>query len=204
MIECRDVSVHVGNFAIRGISFVVPQGVHAALTGPTASGKTTLLELIAGAIIPTSGSIRVSGIDVTGSPPETRGIGFVPQHGYLFPHMNASENVRYGARDRETVSSLTRQFGIEHLMARTVTKLSGGERQVVALCRALAPRPGVLLLDEPFSALDADRRSKVLDEFAALQTEWGFTVLHVTHDETDARAATLRLEMADGAIARPR
>ena len=201
MIECRDISARVGNFAIRGISFVVPNGVHAALTGPTASGKTTLLELIAGAIIPATGTVRVGGIDVTDSPPETRGIGFVPQHGYLFPHLNASENIRYGARDPETVTRLTQRFGIEHLMARTVTKLSGGERQVVALCRALAPRPGVLLLDEPFSALDANRRSSVLGEFSALQAEWGFTVLHVTHDEIDASAASLRLAMADGSIA---
>lgn len=200
MIECRDVNARVGNFVVRGVSFVVPPGVHAALTGPTASGKTTLLELIAGAIIPSSGSVRVGGVDVTGSPPETRGIGFVPQHGYLFPHLSAGENVRYGARDSETVANLTRRFGIEHLMERTVTKLSGGERQVVALCRALAPHPSVLLLDEPFSALDAQRRSAALNDFAALQAEWGFTALHVTHDETDVRSATLRLEMADGSI----
>ena len=204
MIECRDVSAHVGNFAIREVSFVVPQGVHAALTGPTASGKTTLLELIAGAIIPASGSVHVGGMEVTASPPETRGIGFVPQHGYLFPHLSTSDNVQYGAHDVGMVADLTRRFGIEHLMERSVTKLSGGERQVVALCRALAPRPRVVLLDEPFSALDAHRRSTLLDEFSALQAEWGFTVLHVTHDQTDARAATLRLEMADGAIARPR
>ncbi|MEO7043171.1 MAG: ATP-binding cassette domain-containing protein [Gemmatimonadaceae bacterium] len=200
MIECRDVNARVGNFAIRAVTFVVPQGVHAALTGPTASGKTTLLELIAGAIAPRSGIVRVGGIDVTGRPPETRGIGFVPQHGYLFPHLNTSENVRYGARDPATVASLTRRFGIEHLMDRTVTKLSGGERQVVALCRSLAPRPDVVLLDEPFAALDADRRATVLNEFSALQVEWGFTVLHVTHDESDARSATLRLVMSDGSI----
>jgi len=190
----------VGNFTIRAVSFVVPQGVHAALTGPTASGKTTLLELIAGAIVPSNGSVRIGGIDVTGSPPEARGIGFVPQHGYLFPHLNARENVRYGARDTETVASLTRRFGIEHLMDRGVMKLSGGERQVVALCRSLAPRPDVLLLDEPLSALDADRRSKVLNELLALQAEWGFTVLHVTHDESDARSATLQLQMSNGSM----
>lgn len=200
MIECRGVQTRVGNFTLRDISFVVPMGAHAVLTGPTASGKTTLLELIAGAITPTAGEIRVAGADVTSTAPEMRGVGLVPQHGYLFPHLNVRQNVEYGARDSDTVSELARQFGVDHLMDRSVASLSGGERQLVALCRALAPQPAVLLLDEPLSALDGKRREAALREFAILQAGQMFTVLHVTHHEADAALATMRLEMADGTI----
>lgn len=200
MIECVDIQAQVGNFTIRGASFIVPAGAHAVLTGPTASGKTTLLELIAGGIAPTAGSVRIDGRDVTIHAPESRGVGLVPQHGYLFPHLNVRQNVAYGNRDERIVSQLTRRFGVDHLLDRAVSALSGGERQLVALCRALAARPTALLLDEPVSALDRTRRAAVLREFADLQAEWGLTVLHVTHDETDTGFATVRLGMADGVV----
>lgn len=185
---------------LRDVSFVVPLGAHAVLTGPTASGKTTLLGLIAGAITPTAGEIRVAGIGVTFTAPELRGVGLVPQHGYLFPHLNVRQNMEYGARDSSTVFHLAQRFGVDHLMSRSVASLSGGERQLVALCRGLAPRPAVLLLDEPLSALDGKRQGTALREFAVLQSERGFTVLHVTHQEADAGFATTRLEMANGMI----
>ena len=202
MIECRGVHAHVGSFALRDVSFVVPSGAHAVLAGPTASGKTTLLELIAGAVRASSGDVVRDGVNVTHLAPEMRGIGLVPQHGYLFPHLDVRRNMEYGNTDASHVHDLARRFGIAHLMARSVASLSGGERQLVALCRALAPRPGVLLLDEPLSALDTVRRLAALDQFAALQSEWKLTVLHVTHQQTDAAHATQSLEMADGTITR--
>lgn len=185
---------------LRDVSFAVPAGGHAVLTGPTASGKTTLLEIITGAIAPTSGRVIANGVDVTTTPPESRGIGYVPQHGYLFPHLDVRRNIEYGAKGMSPADDLANRFGIAHLLNRGITDLSGGERQLTALCRALAPRPRILLLDEPLSALDSQRCSATLNELAALQTEEQFTVLHVTHHPADAGLATLRLEMNDGIV----
>jgi ABC-type sugar transport system ATPase subunit len=200
MIECRNINAGVGNFRLHDISFVIPAGAHAVLTGPTASGKTTLLELIAGAILPTSGQIMANGVDVTLIPPEARSVGLVPQHGYLFPHLDVRQNIGYGAVDRNAAEDLAPRFGVDRLLDRSVASLSGGERQLVALCRALAAQPAVLLLDESFSALDASRRSDALREFALLQSERLLTVLHVSHLESDTSIATVRLEMADGTL----
>jgi ABC-type Fe3+/spermidine/putrescine transport system ATPase subunit len=200
MIECRNINAGVGNFRLHDISFVIPAGAHAVLTGPTASGKTTLLELIAGAMLPTSGQIMANGVDVTLMPPEARSVGLVPQHGYLFPHLDVRQNIEYGAVGGSPADDLAQRFGVDHLMDRPVASLSGGERQLVALCRALAAQPAVLLLDESFSALDASRRSDALREFALLQSERLLTVLHVSHLESDTSIATVRLEMADGTL----
>lgn len=200
MISCDGIRARVGNFEIRDVSFTVPAGSHAILAGPTAAGKTTLLAIVAGAIPPLAGKVRIDGTDVTSEPPERRGVGFVPQHGFLFPHLSAGRNVDYGAREKGVVTRLALRFGIEHLMDRSVSALSGGERQLVALCRALAPRPSVLLLDEPFSALDARSREMTVRQFDALQTEWGFTVLHVTHEERETEFAAMTLVMADGKV----
>jgi ABC-type sugar transport system ATPase subunit len=200
MIECRNVSACVGNFRLHDVSFVIPAGGHAVLTGPTASGKTTLLELIAGAILPTSGSVVANGMDVTFMPPEARSVGLVPQHGYLFPHLDVRQNIGYGTADGSSIDDLARRFGVRHLLDRSVASLSGGERQLVALCRALAAKPAILLLDESFSALDASRRSDAIGEFATLQSERRLTVLHVSHLENDASIATVRFKMADGTL----
>jgi len=200
MLECRAVNTRVGSFELRDVSLMVPTGGHAVITGPTASGKTTLLEVIAGATMPISGRVVAGDVDVTFASPESRGIGLVLQHGYLFPHLNARRNMEYGAVENGIVDDLARRFGVSHLMERSVSSLSGGERQLVALCRALAARPSVLLLDEPFSALDATRRTAALSEFASLQTGWALTVLHVTHQDSDAMLATQRFEMNDGAL----
>lgn len=179
---------------------MAPAGVHAMLTGPTASGKTTLLEVIAGAIAARAGTIRIGGIDVTHTAPELRAVGLVPQHGYLFPHLDVRRNIAYGAYDAGDVDDVARRFGVDDLLGRSVRSLSGGERQLVALCRALAARPQVLLLDEPLSALDRKRRDEALREFAELQIERALCVLHVTHEESDIKLATVRFEMADGTV----
>lgn len=200
MIECIGLGVRAGKFELRDISFTIPSGTHAVLTGPTASGKTTLLEVLAGALVPAAGEIRLDGQNITRRLPEERGIGFVPQHGFLFPHLDVRDNIRYGAKGGGDVAGLASRFGITLLMDRSISSLSGGERQVVALCRALATRAPVLLLDEPFSALDDARRADVLRELAGLQAERSLTMLHVTHQTTDAERATLRFEMNQGTL----
>ena len=154
--------------------------------GPAGSGKTTLLETIAGILPQRAGTLRLMGRDMTGVPPERRGIGFVYQRGYLFPHLSVEENVVYGAADRSFVRELSVRLGVNALLSRDVRGLSGGEQQLVAIARALAARPKVLLLDEPFSALDPRRRTIVRRTVRALHDELGMTVLQVTHDFTEA------------------
>ncbi len=126
------------------------------------------------------------GRDAASVPPERREIGFVYQRGYLFPHLSVEENVAYGAGDRSFVRELSDRLGVSSLLGREVRGLSGGERQLVAIARAIAARPRVLLLDEPFSALDPRRRSLVRRTVRALHDELGLTVLQVTHDFAEA------------------
>ncbi len=155
--------------------------------GPAGSGKTTLLETIAGILPQRSGALRLMGRDMAGVPPERRGIGFVYQRGYLFPHLSVEANVGYGATDHAFVRELSERLGVSALLGREVRGLSGGEQQLVAIARALAARPGILLLDEPFSALDPRRRTLVRRTVRELHHELGMTVLQVTHDFTEAR-----------------
>ena len=201
MIACHDVSAHAGSFALHDVSFSVPERGYAVLAGPTASGKTTLLETIAGVRRVGGGMIRLSDVDVTHTPPELRRVGFAYQHAYLFPHLSVAANVAYGAADDGIAPALLERFGVAALGSRGVTALSGGERQIVALCRALATRPRILLLDEPFSAIDRERREQVRALVAAAHAELGTTTLHVTHDEADLLPLpSQRLEMRDGRV----
>jgi molybdopterin-binding protein len=186
VIEVRGLSARLGEFELREVSFAVPRGGYGVVIGPAGSGKTTLLESIAGIVTPRAGTVRLVDRDVTRAAPDERGAGLVYQHGYLFPHLSVLENLQYGARDAATVEELVRRFEIEPLLARDVRSLSGGERQLVSLTRACARRPPVLLLDEPFSALDPRRRGRTRREVRALHREWGFTALQVTHDFTEA------------------
>ncbi|MFL5578387.1 MAG: ATP-binding cassette domain-containing protein [Gemmatimonadaceae bacterium] len=186
MIEVRDLAARVGAFELRGVSFAVPSGGYGVVIGPAGSGKTTLLETIAGVVPQRGGTLLLGGRDATALPPEVRDVGFVYQHGYLFPHLSVEENVAYGAADSRAAAEVARRLGADALSRRDVRALSGGERQLVALARALARRPRVLLLDEPFSALDPRRRTLVRREVRAIHAEWGTTVLQVTHDFTEA------------------
>ncbi len=154
--------------------------------GPAGSGKTTLLETIAGIIPQRTGTLRLMGRDMAGVPPERRGIGFVYQRGYLFPHLSVKENVGYGASDPGFVRELSDRLGVNGLLGRDVRGLSGGEQQLVAIARALAARPRILLLDEPFTALDPRRRLLVRRAVRALHEELEMTVLQVTHDFAEA------------------
>lgn len=186
MIDVRGLSARLGEFELRDVTFDVPAGSYGVVIGPAGSGKTTLLEAIAGVVRVTSGSVTLNGRSVAAVPPDQRGVGLVYQHAYLFPHLSVLDNLRYGAKDEATVEELVRRLEIVSLRERDVRSLSGGERQLVALARALAHRPAVLLLDEPFSALDPRRRGKTRREVRALHREWGFTALQVTHDFTEA------------------
>ncbi len=186
MISVRDLTARVGAFVLRDVSFEIPTRGYGVVIGPAGSGKTTLLEAIAGLTPVVSGRVSLGARDVTRDAPEKRGVGIVYQHGYLFPHLSVAENVHYGAAANSAADELIRRFGIAPLADRGVQSLSGGERQVVALARALARRPALVLLDEPFSALDPKRRELARREVRALHREWGFTALQVTHDFTEA------------------
>ena len=185
MIALRQVNARAGSFRLDNVSFEVPQGSYGVVIGPAGSGKTTLLDTIAGVVRPTSGHIILGGEDLTHAPPESRRLGIVYQHAYLFPHLTVRQNVEYGA-SKTAAAEMSERFGIDVLAARSVGALSGGERQLVAIARALARRPEVLLLDEPFSALDPRTRNAARRLLRTVYYERRFTVLQVTHDFAEA------------------
>ncbi|MBB3950128.1 ABC transporter ATP-binding protein [Aureimonas jatrophae] len=181
------------------VSFRVRAGGVAALVGHSGSGKTTLLRILAGIERPVSGRVEAGGRILSGPgafvEPEDRGIGFLFQDYALFPHLSVTDNVLFGLRRQEQAAARRRagdmlaRLRIEHLAERFPHMLSGGEQQRVALARALAPRPGIMLLDEPFSNLDRALRDGVRSETLALLRELGTTVVMVTHDPEEALSA---------------
>lgn len=174
-----------GEFRLADVSFAVPTGGYGVVIGPAGSGKTTLLEAIAGLMRIEAGVVRVGDAAVSQRPPEEREIGIVYQHAYLFPHLDVAGNVAYGA-SASAAEEMMEHFGITALRSRRVETLSGGERQLVAIARAMA-RPGqVLLLDEPYAALDPRTRTRARRAVRMLQQARGLTVLHVTHDFAEA------------------
>ena len=203
MIEVRDLSARAGAFALRDVSFVVPRGAWGVVVGPAGAGKTTLLETIAGIRRASQGIVLLRDVPVTDLPPEQRRLGIVYQRGYLFPHLSVAANVAYGATDNAYAREIGRRFGADKLEDRRTSALSGGERQIVALARALAPKPDILLLDEPFSALDQARKLRVRDGLRALHREQGITVLQVTHDLAESEEiGEVRVELEEGRMVR--
>jgi molybdopterin-binding protein len=191
MIRLEGVSFAIGDFRLTDASFEIPAGGYGLVIGPTGSGKTSLLEAIAGHVPIPEGRIWLGDRDVTRLPPEQRGIGFVYQAYHLFPHHSVRENIGYGLRlasadARARVEELASLLGIGPLLDRRIRGLSGGEQQRVALARALAPRPAILLLDEPFAAVDPVLRRVLRRELQELREREGLTTLHVTHDVEDA------------------
>lgn len=194
-VECRTLTKTFGGdtTAVYDLDLAVRQGEIVALLGPSGCGKTTTLRMIAGFLRPEAGEILVGGKLVSGAsrhvPPEKRGIGMVFQEHALFPHLTVAENVGFGlARDAAArqVPDLLRLVGLEVLARRYPHELSGGERQRVALARALAIKPVLILLDEPFSNLDADRRARVREDVRAILKTTGSTAIFVTHDQEEA------------------
>ncbi len=180
--------------AVREVSFAAEAGEILVLVGPSGCGKTTTLRLLAGFDRPDCGRVLVGGRDITPLPPERRGIGFVFQEYALFPHLSVEGNVAFGLRGlaraerRERVGELLAMLGIAELAPRFPHELSAGQQQRVALARALAPRPRLLLLDEPFSALDAALRRDLRAELRNFLKGLGLTAVHVTHDREEALA----------------
>jgi molybdate/tungstate transport system ATP-binding protein len=195
MIRVDNITVRAGEFALKGVSMFVPDGCYGALMGRTGTGKTTLLEAIIGLKTIESGQIYINGRDVTRERPAARGIGYVPQDGALFSTMTVFQHLSFALEIRrvskydidERVDELARLLGITHLLDRRPFGLSGGERQRVAMGRALSFRPGILLLDEPLSAVDEDTRSEMYDLLRRVQEESGVTALHITHNPSEAR-----------------
>ncbi|HVX89226.1 MAG TPA: ABC transporter ATP-binding protein [Gemmatimonadales bacterium] len=204
MIRLDGVTVQAGGFTLGPVSLEVPAGGYALLIGPTGSGKTTLLEAVAGHQAPRSGRIWLHGDDVTALPPEGRGVGFVYQDHLLFPHLSVRENIAYGLPEAVRGArgvELAEALGITALLERRVDRLSGGERQRVALARALAPRPSVLLLDEPFAALDPSTRNSLRRTLLELQKRERVTILQVSHDFDEAlRLGDLVAVLAEGKV----
>jgi molybdopterin-binding protein len=186
VISLRGVGTRTGSFALHDISFEIPQGAYGVVIGPAGSGKTTLLETIAGVIPVRTGTIVLGGDDLTHAPPERRRVGIVYQHAYLFPHLTVRQNIEYGAASVAVAQDVAARFAVDGFGDRSVESLSGGERQLVAIARTLARRPEVLLLDEPFSALDPRTRNVARRTLRALYYERRFTVLQVTHDFGEA------------------
>jgi molybdate/tungstate transport system ATP-binding protein len=209
MIALQDISVRAGKFAIERLSFTVATGEYVVLMGKTGSGKTTLLEAICGLKPVQAGSIRLFDRDVTHCKPAERGVAYVPQDRALFPSMTVRDHLAFAMMIRRwerrrigaRVAELADLLGVAHLLDRKPAGLSGGEAQRVALGRALAAEPRVLLLDEPLSALDDETRSEMFLLLEAIKKRTAVTTLHVTHNQAEARHLADRLLLLkDGAI----
>lgn len=209
MIRLDNISWSAGAFALHAVSFAVPAGSYAVLMGKTGSGKTSLIELICGLRLASSGSIWLGDRNVTRDPPNARGIGYVPQDSALFPTMTVrrqigfSLHIRGAPRDEThtTVTALADEMAISHLLDRKPHGLSGGERQRVAVARALSAKPKVLLMDEPLSSLDEETQSDLISLLKRAQREHNITVLHVTHSSREAEElADVRLRIEDGQV----
>jgi sulfate/thiosulfate transport system ATP-binding protein len=198
-IEVRGITHRFGTFtAVRDVGFTVGSGELFALLGPSGSGKTTLLRIIAGLEMPDLGHVLFDGEDATDRSARDRGVGFVFQHYALFRHMTVFENVAFGLRVRprrvrptsasiaQSVHDLLALVQLDYLADRYPSQLSGGQRQRVALARALAVEPKVLLLDEPFGALDANVRRELRTWLRRLHDEIRLTSVFVTHDQEEA------------------
>jgi ABC-type Fe3+/spermidine/putrescine transport system ATPase subunit len=197
MLELRDIAKQWDHRPLLdGVNLRVAAGETVALLGPSGSGKSTLLKIVAGLEAPEAGSVWFEGQDITNLPPERRGFALMFQDFALFPHLNVQDNVAFGLIEqgvprrsaRERAKVMLERLGLgEHTEARVWT-LSGGEQQRVALARALITRPRALLLDEPFSALDASLRDQLRAEFRNRIQAAGMAAILVTHDEQEARA----------------
>ena len=195
MLNVSQLSITFDNtIIVDNVSFTVPTGETLAITGPSGIGKTTLLHAICGITRVSDGTVHIDDTDVTPLPTHKRGIGLVSQTGDLFPTMTVSQNIEFGLRisrmpeaDRTTrVNELLELVNLTHLAPRNVADLSGGEARRIALARALAPRPRVLLLDEPLAGLDKATHDSLIFDLARVLKQSATTALLVTHDHSEA------------------
>ena len=202
MLEARDISkTYEGKPLLKNISFVVGMGETVCLLGRSGSGKSTLLRIIAGLEEPEAGQILWNGIDLASTPPHLRDFGLVFQDYALFPHLNVYDNVAFGLKMRrmtrdqisQRVASSLEMVNLSGFETRNVTDLSGGEQQRVALARALAPRPRLLMFDEPLGALDRALRENLLNELRSILQQTDIPAIYVTHDQEEAFAIADRV-----------
>jgi molybdopterin-binding protein len=201
MIELKNLSVNLGEFVLNDISLNIEEGEYFIILGPTGAGKTVLLESIAGLYPIKSGEIWLRGKEATRIEPEKRGVSIVYQDHVLFPHLSVKDNITFGLKmhkaraeeRKERLNWVAQLLGITNLLHRRPDTLSGGEKQKVALGRAIITRPELLLVDEPLSALDPETRESVQQELRQLHRALGITILHVTHDFEEAIALGSRI-----------
>ena len=209
-IDITGVTKRFGDFvALDDVNVSIPTGQLTALLGPSGGGKSTLLRIIAGLDKADAGTISIEGQDATKLPPQKRNVGFVFQHYAVFKHMSVAKNVAFGLEIRKRPKAEVKQrveelLGLVHLSqfsARMPSQLSGGQRQRMALARALAVEPTVLLLDEPFGALDAKVRKELRDWLRRLHDEVHVTTVFVTHDQEEAMdVADTIVVLAEGKV----
>lgn len=209
MITLDHIAIRQGAFQLNDVSLLVPSRRYAVLMGRTGTGKTTLLEAIAGLRPVQAGRVTLSGVDVTHVTPAARTLGYVPQDTALFTSMTVRDNIGFALSVRRwpeehianRVNELADLLGVTGLLDRMALGLSGGEAQRVALGRALAFHPPVLLLDEPLSALDDATRGEMVGLLGSIHRHTGITVLHVTHNASDAdRLADMVLRLEGGRV----
>src|SRR3954452_2557156 len=206
-IDARGITKTFGDFhALRDVTVSIERGKLTALLGPSGGGKSTLLRIIAGLEEPDAGRVYIDGKDMTGVPARRRGVGFVFQHYAAFPHMTVWDNVAFGLKiaktDKETtkarVGELLDLVHLDGLASRYPSELSGGQRQRMALARALAVEPGLLLLDEPFGALDVKVRQELREWLRRLHDEVHTTTIFVTHDQEEAMEISDQIIVING------
>ena len=208
-LRLENITKKFGNVtAVNNVSLHIPHAKLITLLGPSGCGKTTILRMIAGLEVPTSGTISLGGEDITHLPPNERKITMVFQSYALFPHMNVYENIAYGLRVMRwpeekishAITEALEMVGLEGLAKRHTHELSGGQQQRVAVARALILKPRVLLFDEPLSNLDAKLRKRMRGEIRNLQSDLDITTVYVTHDQSEALAISDQIVVMENAV----
>jgi thiamine transport system ATP-binding protein len=202
MLDGRDLTIAFdGRRVLDRVSLGVDAGEIVAILGPSGAGKSTLLRIIAGLLMPDSGTVMLDGVDITDRPAHLRSIGMMFQDEQLFPHLDVTANVAFGPRMHRwpseditaRVDELLTLVGLEGFGTRQVDRLSGGEKKRVALARSLAPRPALLLLDEPLTGLDRELHDRLMVDLAAVLAAAGTTAILVSHDRDEAAALASRV-----------
>lgn len=191
-LEIKNLSVDLGEFHLQNINLSLKEGEYFVLIGPTGSGKSVLLETIIGFYTATEGDIKLNNRIINNIPPENRSIGIVYQDNTLFPNMNTYDNIAYGAKKKftddeikEKITEIAETMHIDHILHRNIDSLSGGEAQRVALARTLITEPKIILMDEPFSALDITTQTKLTSLIKKIRDDYKTSFLHVTHNFND-------------------